>query len=222
MGEQKKDLRWVSREVASAHRARLKMLSRSMVPTVEAMGDDAAPATHELPDLSGFPTPREKAIRLLQTAAAVEHSLLVQYLYAGYSFSLPNRDILNIAIEEMSHLMTVQNLLKLIGAEPDLSRQDFGPPAGDEVRLFPFNLNLEPLTNVSLAKYVVAESPENATATVPAALMNCIITGGHTVCLVGGGLRFGTTTAATGGNRGCLGHRRQRAGGGSDNPVRRA
>jgi hypothetical protein len=171
MATEKKQLRWMTRDVAPANRKRLKILGPSAATSRDTMPVSDAPETHELPDLSGFPTPVEKAVRLLQTAAAVEHGLLVQYLYAGYGFAIPNRGILDIAIEEMSHLLTVQNLLKLVGAEPDLSRQDFGPPATDEERLFPFDLLLEPVTNTSLAKYVVAESPEDTTATVPPTLM---------------------------------------------------
>ena len=85
------------------------------------------------------------------------------------------RDIVGIAIEEMAHLMTVQNLLKLVGAEPELARQDFGPPDSDESRLFPFDLLLEPVTHKSLAKYVVAESPKDGPDGVDPALMARII-----------------------------------------------
>jgi hypothetical protein len=60
----------------------------------------------------------------------------------------------------MSHLMTVQNLLFAIGSEPYLARQDFGPPSDDDYRLFPFDLMLEPVSKKSLAKYIVAESPQ--------------------------------------------------------------
>src|SRR5204863_2080786 len=80
----------------------------------------------ELPDLSGFPTPAEKAQFLLHAAAEVEHALLVQYLYAAYSLKKPGdvtdpaqqaalsqwpRSLRGIAKEEMGHLLTVQNLL---------------------------------------------------------------------------------------------------------------
>jgi hypothetical protein len=129
----------------------------------------------ELPDLSAFPTAAEKALRLLRAAAAVEHGLMVQYLYAGYAFTTPNRLILDVAIEEMSHLMTVQNLLTSIGAPPDLSRQDYGTPTSEDERLFPFDLLLEPVTNESLAKYVVAESPSDWPTGIDAALKQRII-----------------------------------------------
>lgn len=116
--------------------------------------------------------PVKKAVRLLRFAAEIEHCLMVQYLYAGYGFrSSPNAEVLGVAIEEMSHLMTVQNLLKLVGAGPHLLRQDFGSTS----RIYPFDLLLEPLSNVSLAKYVVAESPETLPAGVDPTIMSRIV-----------------------------------------------
>ena len=67
--------------------------------------------------------------------------------------------IKEVAREEMGHLMTVQNLLLALGLPPNLEREDF-PPRKD---LYPFALHLEPLTQRSLAKYVVAEAPSDAT-----------------------------------------------------------
>jgi len=64
-------------------------------------------------------------------------------------------DEVGFAREEMGHLMTVQNLLLLLGLPPDFEREDF-PPRKD---LYPFSLHLEPLSQRSLAKYVVAEGP---------------------------------------------------------------
>jgi len=126
----------------------------------------------EIPDLSEFPAPADKARILLETAAEVEHALLVQYLYAA--FSLKNsqevsdpaqqsalRDwpkvLLLIARQEMGHLMTAQNLLLAIRLRPNLEREDF-PPRKD---LYPFKLHLEPLSQRSLAKYVAAEAPQD-------------------------------------------------------------
>jgi hypothetical protein len=140
-------------------------------------GMAAAPAI-ELPDMSAWPTPPEKAKVLLESAAEVEHALMVQYLYAAYSLksadevtdqaqkaaldeSLPGswpQLLLGIAREEMGHLMTVQDLLALLGMPPNLDREDFPP----QKHLYPFTLHLEPLTQRSLAKYVVAEAPADA------------------------------------------------------------
>ena len=114
-------------------------------------------------------TARDEAIFLLHTAAEVEHALLTQYLYAAYSLkpakaAPPDRQaavrgwratLLGIAREEMGHLITVQNLLRLIGGPLNLEREDY-PFRND---LYPFHFRLEPLSKHSLAKYVVAEMP---------------------------------------------------------------
>lgn len=169
---EKKPLRWVSRVVQPSRALQLRVLTNEFQPRTAPLETAATPAaTFDLPDLTGYPTPADKALRLLQAAAAVEHALMVQYLYAGYGFTTPKREIVNIAIEEMSHLMTVQNLLRLLGHGPELGRQDFGPTNSPAEQLFPFELLLEPLTNVSLAKYVVAESPRDLPAGIDPALM---------------------------------------------------
>ncbi len=136
--------------------------------------------TIPLPDLSAWQSPLDKAKILLESAAEIEHALMAQYLYAAYSLkskkdvsdpaqkkvldeddrsstSWPTR-ILGIAREEMGHLITVQNLLLALGLPPNLEREDF-PPRKD---LYPFALHLEPLSQHSLAKYVVAEAPVDA------------------------------------------------------------
>jgi hypothetical protein len=138
----------------------------------------AASVTVAIPDLSAWPSPLAKAEILLQSAAEVEHALMVQYLYAAYSLKT-QRDVTDplqkavlsetsptawpqvlsgIAREEMGHLMTVQNLLLLLGLPPNFEREDF-PPRKD---LYPFALHLEPLTRRALAKYVVAEAATDA------------------------------------------------------------
>jgi hypothetical protein len=59
----------------------------------------------------------------------------------------------------MGHLMTVQNLLLLTRQPLNFEREDFPAPVG----LYPFKMRLAPLTRRSLATYVVAESPVDAT-----------------------------------------------------------
>jgi hypothetical protein len=138
----------------------------------------AGAVTVSLPDLTPWPTPIAKAQVLLESAAEVEHALMVQYLYAAFSLKTSKEvtdpaqkavlsessprawpaSLLSIAREEMGHLMTVQNLLLLLGLAPNFEREDF-PPRKD---LYPFALHLEPLTQRSLAKYVVAEAPSDA------------------------------------------------------------
>jgi Ferritin-like len=105
-------------------------------------------------------SPRAEAVFFLQVAAEVEHALLAQYLYAAYSLDADHAGdwqsaILEIAKEEMGHLITVQNLLVLLGADPYFERENY-PLHTD---LYPFALHLEPLHRQSLARYVIAESP---------------------------------------------------------------
>jgi hypothetical protein len=66
------------------------------------------------------------------------------------------RDILiEIAREEMSHLVTVQNLLRLLGGPLNFERED----SAFHSSLYPFRFKLERLSLGSLAKYVTAERP---------------------------------------------------------------
>ena len=122
------------------------------------------------------PTSREQLWGLLAEAAEIEHHLMCCYLYAA--FSLKERldedlsayeleaiqrwrnEITAVAIEEMSHLATVCNVLSSLGAPAHLAHQNFpvAPgyhPAGVVVKLTPFN----PQT---LAHFIYLERPENA------------------------------------------------------------
>jgi hypothetical protein len=107
-------------------------------------------------------SPLLEARDLLRAAAEIEHGLLVQYLYAAYSCTKVNTrgPIVQIAKEEMGHLICVQNLILAVGGHPYFGRDEFptAPTSGGTV--FPFPLMLEPLSLGSLAKYVVAESPD--------------------------------------------------------------
>ncbi|WP_299436676.1 ferritin-like domain-containing protein [uncultured Aquimarina sp.] len=107
---------------------------------------------------------------LLHIDAELEHGLMVQYLYAAYSMggdhiAEEHREsvrqwqeiILGIAKEEMGHFVSVQNVLRVIGAALNFNRQDF-PWDTD---LYPFPFKLEQFTKTSLAKYIFAESPAN-------------------------------------------------------------
>jgi Ferritin-like len=111
---------------------------------------------------------RDYAVFLLHVAAEIEHSLMVQYLYAAYSLGGPQvlaarlpvvrrwqEIILGVAKEEMGHLITVQNVLMVLGADPSFDRQDY--PWDSE--FYPFTFHLRPLSLSSLATYVCAESP---------------------------------------------------------------
>lgn len=113
---------------------------------------------------------RDYLIMLLHIASGVEHALMVQYLYAAYSLGGPNstdeqakmiarwqRGILNIAREEMGHLLTVQNILALLGAPPNFNRGE--TPFDAAVSPIPFVL--APLTRDIVASFTYAEmSPD--------------------------------------------------------------
>jgi hypothetical protein len=149
-------LKWRRHQLSISERDGLRSLTERprLVATPLAR---PTPSDIQLPELPA--TPLQKAVTLLRVASQIEHALMVQYLYAGYSLAPTQREIANVAIEEMSHLMTVQNLLRFIGEAPYLYRQDYNQPRNEDERLFPFDLRLEPLSHVSLAKYIVAESP---------------------------------------------------------------
>jgi len=113
---------------------------------------------------------RDYLIMLLHIASELEHALMVEYLYAAYSLGGPGAEqhprqvrewhdaILTIAREEMGHLITVQNVLLLVGGPVSFDRQDF--PWSSPFYSFPFSL--APLSLESLACYVYAEMPKDS------------------------------------------------------------
>ncbi|MFZ0750122.1 MAG: ferritin-like domain-containing protein, partial [Pyrinomonadaceae bacterium] len=113
-----------------------------------------------IPLVEGAETAKEYAIGLLKLTAEVEHALMVQYLYAAFSLK-DKRRVLAIAVQEMGHLTTIQNLLLLLGGRDAIYMQRDLIREGSEQNPIPFVL--EPISKVSLAKYVAAEKP----ATVP-------------------------------------------------------
>jgi hypothetical protein len=127
-----------------------------------------APARTISPELNGH----QYAIFLLHVDAGIEHALMVQYLYAAYSLGGPyvapqyremverwQESILGIAKEEMGHLITVENVLRLISGPLNLDREDFPFDSA----FYPFDFTLERLTLDSLAKYIYAEMPAHWT-----------------------------------------------------------
>jgi hypothetical protein len=111
---------------------------------------------------------KDHLVMLLHIGAEIEHSLMVQYLYAAYSLGgeqVPPRQrnrvrrwqasVLAVAKEEMGHFLTVQNILTLIGAPINLNREDLPW----DVPFYPFPFRLEPLSMESVACYVFAEMP---------------------------------------------------------------
>lgn len=135
------------------------------IPDARTHDLESAIALVGIPIVEGSSSPHEWALTLLQCAAEVEHALMVQYLYAalslpidGSSDSRQYRDLLiGIAIEEMGHLATVQNLLLLVGGVEAIHLQR------DKVRresgMNPIPFVLEPISRVALAKYLAAERP---------------------------------------------------------------
>lgn len=113
-------------------------------------------------------------VMLLHVAAEIEHGLMVQYLYAAYSLGGPDAatperqtlikhwqtSLLKVAKEEMGHLLTVQNILCLIGAPVHFARENYPWT----VPYYPYPFRLEKLTRSSLACYVHAEMPPHITA----------------------------------------------------------
>ena len=129
--------------------------------------------THPGEIARAFKDPKLELIRLLKEAAEIEHSLLVQYLYAAFSVRIDRyplivgfgdrmpgtpSDLLGVAIEEMDHLDHVNKFLVELGAAPNLERQDLPY----EHSLYPFPFTLEPLSLQSLARYVYVEASKSA------------------------------------------------------------
>jgi len=117
---------------------------------------------------------REALVYTLSKAAALEHLVMLQYLYTA--FSMKDRDddglppeqleavrrwrhvLLEIAGQEMLHLALVQNLLTAVGAAPVLGRPNFplpphAYPAGIQMALLPFG-------ETALRHFAYLERPE--------------------------------------------------------------
>jgi hypothetical protein len=110
-------------------------------------------------------TVKDEAEFLLQAAAEVEHQFIVQYLYAAFSLDRDRSTIADewfqhldaIAKEEMGHLLTVQNLLTLLGRPGHFGRERSPAPEGT-----PFPLSLQPFGLPFVSRFLVAESPIDA------------------------------------------------------------
>lgn len=130
---------------------------------------------HSAPHALLAPT-REQLLHALYEAAELEHNLMCTYLYAAFSLKQGEaeglteaeapivagwrRTILDVAIEEMGHLVAVWNITAALGGAPRIGRTNFplDPgylPAGVVVRLAPFN-------EATLQHFVHLERPEDS------------------------------------------------------------
>lgn len=113
-------------------------------------------------------TGKDYVSMLVSIDAEIEHGLMLQYLYAAYTIGGPQvppayRDkvrswqevILGVAKEEMGHFISVQNVLKVMGASLNFGRESYPW----DTPFYPFPFTLERFTLDSLAKYVYAEAP---------------------------------------------------------------
>ncbi|WP_158544930.1 ferritin-like domain-containing protein [Dyella monticola] len=120
---------------------------------------------------------REQALHALYEAAELEHCLMCTYLYAAFSLKTSvdegltaaqveivtrwKRSILQVAMEEMGHLMSVWNITVALGGAPRVGRVNFplDPgylPAGVVVKLAPFNM-------ATLQHFIYLERPADST-----------------------------------------------------------
>jgi len=104
---------------------------------------------------------REQLLHLLAEAAEIEHMLMCSYLYAAFSlkragdpgvddrqgalFGSWRKAVVEVAVEEMVHLVEVANLTIAIGGGPHFGRPNFPVeagyfPSGVVVRLTPFSI----------------------------------------------------------------------------------
>jgi CDGSH-type Zn-finger protein/uncharacterized Fe-S cluster protein YjdI len=119
---------------------------------------------------------REALLHALYEAADLEHNLMCTYLYAAFSLkdgeaeglsadeaaivARWRRAIVQVAIEEMSHLTAVWNISSALGGSPHFGRSNFPLdagvlPAGMVVKLAPFG-------EAALQHFIHLERPENS------------------------------------------------------------
>ena len=119
---------------------------------------------------------REKLLHALYEAAELEQNLMCSYLYAAFSLrdgeaeglssteaeavARWRRVILDVAIDEMSHLVAVWNITSALGGAPRFGRANFplAPgylPAGISVKLAPFGPAV-------LQHFIFLERPEES------------------------------------------------------------
>jgi hypothetical protein len=114
---------------------------------------------------------RADLVALLGAAAEVEHSLMVQYLFAAFSLKQSTDEqltdtqmirvshweklILAVARQEMEHLGLVANLLTAVGAAPRLTRPAFPYPTS----LYGHEMELTRFSQATVERFVCFEQP---------------------------------------------------------------
>ncbi|MDY8136908.1 ferritin-like domain-containing protein [Aquimarina sp. 2201CG5-10] len=119
-----------------------------------------------LDDLETNASTKEKLIALLKIASEVEHRLMAQYLFTMYSIKDDNIPVVldikmaikEIAIQEMGHLLGVQNLLLSLGGIESLHLHKDLILSDSKENPIPFNL--ENFSIDVLAGYLIVETPE--------------------------------------------------------------
>lgn len=136
------------------------------------------PVEAVIADVAGQPVvvgSREQLLHLLAEAAEIEHTLMCSYLYAAFSLRRPGepgvspeqgkllerwrRTIMDVAIEEMGHLVIVANLTVAVGGQPHFGRPNFPVatgyfPSGVAVRLTGFDAE-------TLKHFIFLERPQD-------------------------------------------------------------
>jgi hypothetical protein len=136
------------------------------------------PAEAKIEDVAGQAVvigSREQLLHLLAEAAEIEHTLMCSYLYAAFSLKRAGepgvsaaqgevlerwrKTIMDVAVEEMSHLVIVANLTVAVGGRPHFGRPNFPVasgyfPSGVTVRLTGFNAE-------TLKHFIFLERPQD-------------------------------------------------------------
>ncbi len=126
---------------------------------------------------------RIELIHMLCQAAEIEHQLLLIYLFSSFSLKQNiseggiteeqlqkikswKRRMVGVAIEEMTHLSIVSNLLTSIGGAPHFTRPNLPQ---DEPKYYPdgFRMDLIPFGREALQRFVAYEHPNNVKLIAP-------------------------------------------------------
>ena len=120
---------------------------------------------------------REDLIYLLAEAAEIEHNLMCRYLFAAFSLKDEadgldaaqatelrswRRAIVDVAVEEMSHLTLVANLTLAIGGSPHFGRPNF--PVASGYHPSGVVVELHRLDRATLDHFIYLERPEGVEA----------------------------------------------------------